>query len=234
MMRALDRGVGRILDKLEERGERNNTLIVFFSDNGGATTNSSWNGQLSGAKGSLREGGIRVPMIWSWPTKLPVGTKYDQTVSSLDVLPTFLAAAGATPLSLSPPASHENTNNRSWAVAKYGAYDGINLLTQLDKPDVARSKLLFWRLQGQASVLDGETKLMRLSHRPAQLFNTLSDASEQHDLADKDRDRLDQLFTKLGKWEAHLTTVPLWGSSPHWQGRSAKIYDTWAPRPEPE
>ncbi len=98
MMLALDRGVGRILDQLEKVGERENTLVCFFSDNGGATNNASWNGPLSGVKGCLREGGIRIPMIWSWPGMIPPNTTHNGVVSSLDLLPTFLAAAKAEPL----------------------------------------------------------------------------------------------------------------------------------------
>ena len=103
MMYALDRGVGRIRDQLQQNGQLENTLICFFSDNGGATGNASWNGPLSGVKGTLREGGVRVPMIWSWPDVLPSGTTHVDVMSSLDLLPTFLAAADAEPLPLAPP-----------------------------------------------------------------------------------------------------------------------------------
>ena len=96
MMFALDRGVGRIRDHLRDSGQLDDTLIVFFSDNGGATGNASWNGPLSGVKGTLREGGVRVPTIYSWPAVLPAGTTHSSPVSSLDLLPTFLAAANAT------------------------------------------------------------------------------------------------------------------------------------------
>ncbi len=65
-------------------------MIVFLSDNGGAISNASWNGELSGAKGTLLEGGVRVPMIWSCPSRIPSGTTCASAVSSLDILPTFL------------------------------------------------------------------------------------------------------------------------------------------------
>ncbi len=234
MMYALDRGVGRVRSYLEETGQLEQTLIVFFSDNGGATNNASWNGPLSGVKGCMREGGIRVPMIWSWPGQLPAGKRTDAVVSSLDVLPTFMAAAGADLLPLKPAPSHEDKRNRHRAEEKYGAYDGINLLPLLQgKSDPAR-RTLFWRLQGQRAIRDGKDKLITLSHRPAQLFQVTSDLAEADDRFDADRSRAEQLYQMLGEWEASLATVPLWGSSPTWNADSAKNYDNWGVKPEPQ
>ncbi len=234
MMYALDRGVGRIVRHLEENGQRDNTLICFFSDNGGATGNASWNGPFSGAKGTLREGGVRVPMIWSWPERLPSGTIHDGVVSSLDLLPTFMAACGADPLPLSPPRSHEDKRNRERSVKKYGAYDGKNILPQLSGHSPFERRTLFWRLQGQAAILDGNDKLIRLSHRAPQMFRPDEDVAEAIDRIDTDRTRADEMFQMLGKWESTLATVPLWGSSPYWIGHSAKLYEEFLPRPEPK
>ncbi len=234
MMLALDRGVGRIRAELKAKGQLENTLITFFSDNGGATGNASWNGPLSGAKGCLKEGGVRVPMIWSWPGTLPSSDIHKGVVSSLDLLPTFLSAAGGEPLALSPAKGHEDQRNRKTAVDKYGAYDGINLLPQLKGEVEAPSRTLFWRLQGQAAILSGEDKLIRLSHRPAQMFKPTADVAEKVDLAPSSSERLIDLFGQLGAWEASLPTVPLWGSSPFWISESAKHYDSWSQRPEPK
>ncbi|MCP4171621.1 MAG: sulfatase-like hydrolase/transferase [Fuerstiella sp.] len=234
MMYALDRGVGRIRSQLQAGGQLNNTLICFFSDNGGATGNASWNGPLSGVKGCLREGGVRIPMIWSWPDQLPAGETYAGVVSSLDLLPTFMTAAGGQPLPLSPPRAHEDRNNRQKSVKAYGAYDGSNVLSQLTDTSPPESRTLFWRLQGQTAVLDGSDKLIRLSHRPAQMFRPDVDQAESVDRMATDPVRAAELFQMLGRWEASLTTVPLWGSSPYWTGQSAKHYDMWPVRPEPE
>ena len=84
------------------------------------------------------------------------------------------------------------------------------------------------------AVLHGDDKLINLLHRPAQLFSPATDPGEREDRATADRETLESLFQRLGEWEATLPTVPLWGSSPHWSGDSARIYDTWDPRPEPE
>ncbi len=95
-------------------------------------------------------------------------------------------------------------------------------------------RTLFWRLQGQAAVLDGDEKLIRLSHRPAQMFRPASDVGEHQDLAATETVRFHELFQQLGQWESTLPTVPLWGSSPYWIGQSAKQYDELDARPEPE
>ncbi len=189
MMYALDRGVGRIRDHLQQTGQLENTLICFFSDNGGATGNASWNGPLSGVKGTLREGGVRVPMIWSWPDVLPSGTTHADVMSSLDLLPTFLAAAGAEPLPLSPPREYEDKNNRKRAVNQYGPYDGRDLLPQLQGEAEPSRRTLFWRLQGQTAIRDGDDKLITLSHRPAQLFQPQQDLGERVDRLEIDSTR---------------------------------------------
>lgn len=233
MLFALDRGVGRIRECLQETGQWDNTLCVFLSDNGGATNNGSWNGFLRGVKGCLREGGIRVPMIWTWPARFGGGQVCDAAVSALDILPTFLAACDAEPLPLEPPLSHQDKRNRNQMVATYGAYDGINLLPQLRMPDRRVARRLFWRLQGQAAVLDGDEKLVRLSHRPAEVFRVSDDAGESDDLSLKETEHTSRLLQELGRWEFLLPTMPAWGSSPYWNGQSANHYDNWLVRPEP-
>lgn len=234
MMLALDRGVGRVMDRLEELGARENTLVVFLSDNGGATNNASWNGALSGAKGTLREGGVRVPMIWSWPARIPSGGRCASLVSSLDILTTFMAAAQKQPLALNDPPSHADKRNQRAMHKLSGAYDGRNALPLLTDDGKDQPPARYWRLQGQAAVMRGDMKLIRLGHRPAQLFNVAEDPSESADLAGKDTETLEALYRDLGNWESSLPTVPLWDSSPFWWGDSARIYDSWSPRAEPK
>lgn len=233
MMWALDRGVGRIQAWLEQSGAAQNTLVVFFSDNGGPPENGSWNGPLSGGKGALKEGGVRVPMIWSWPGALPANQRYAQPVSALDLLPSFMAAAGAEPLPLREPMTHEDPRNFTQGVERFGAYDGVNVLPVLAGTAPAEPRTLFWRLQGQAAVRDGAEKLIRLSHRPAEVFNPNEDAAEQHDLAAGNAQRTAELFQLLAEWESMLPTVPLWDSSPYWQSQSAQHYDQRNPVAEP-
>ena len=98
MIDSLDRNVGRITAALQEAGRRENTLIFFLSDNGGASgARENWadNGPLRAGKGSLFDGGIRVPFAASWPARWPGGTTFEPMVISLDIAATALAAAGA-------------------------------------------------------------------------------------------------------------------------------------------
>ncbi|WP_281613044.1 sulfatase-like hydrolase/transferase [Flammeovirga sp. SubArs3] len=98
MVSALDDGVGRVLDALEEKGIADNTIVVFLSDNGGHE--GKWgadNGILKGEKGSIYEGGFRVPFAMRWPNKIQANTVYEKPVSSLDIMATAVEYAGASP-----------------------------------------------------------------------------------------------------------------------------------------
>lgn len=90
----IDWSTGQILDKLEQLGIDERTLVLFTSDNGGATRHGASNFPLAGAKGSTMEGGQRVCMVARWPGKIPAGTKCDAVTSTMDILPTFASLAG--------------------------------------------------------------------------------------------------------------------------------------------
>jgi arylsulfatase A-like enzyme len=127
MVSSLDDGVGRLLKTLEATGQRDNTLVVFLSDNGcpfyirGACSNAP----LSGHKALPWDGGIRVPFILSWPARLKPGVS-ERPVSSLDILPTVAKVAGA-------PGSE--------------TAEGLDLLAQIGSGNEARSaRTLFWRM----------------------------------------------------------------------------------------
>jgi hypothetical protein len=96
MTQALDDNVGKILAALDAHELSDNTLVVFTNDNGGAMPyNGSLNAPLRGTKGTVLEGGNRVPMTFRWPARLPAAAVYEHPVSTLDFLPTFAALGGA-------------------------------------------------------------------------------------------------------------------------------------------
>src|SRR5690606_13425514 len=93
MAQEMDKGIGEMLQAIEKRGIAEQTLVFFFSDNG-ANPNGS-NGKLKGHKGTLWEGGHRVPAFACWPGKIPAGRTVDQLAISLDLFPTLVEVAGA-------------------------------------------------------------------------------------------------------------------------------------------
>ena len=93
-LRAYDDQMGRLLDALENAGLADNTIVIYFSDNGGEALTGANNHPLSGSKYTTFEGGLRVPMIISWPGRLPSGKTYEHVSSTLDIVPTLLDAAG--------------------------------------------------------------------------------------------------------------------------------------------
>jgi arylsulfatase A-like enzyme len=181
----LDDAVGNVLTALRETGQVDNTLIWFFSDNGGpVSVTHSDNAPLRGAKGQVFEGGIRVPFLVSWPGRLPRGKDFAQPVTSLDVFATSVAIAGA-----SVPAGH--------------VLEGANVMPYLDgEATGAPHTQLFWRAGGGAkyAVREGEWKLVAGEGGGMQLFNLASDVAETKDLAAARPDVLARLRTAFDDW----------------------------------
>ena len=184
MIWAMDQGIGQILDKLREHQLERDTLVVFFADNGGYERNQSLNTPLRGQKGTLYEGGIRVPFLMQWPAKLEAGKVYEEPVITLDLLPMFAAAAG-----FSPPGDKP--------------FDGVNLLPHLtgeaQKPP---HETLFWRY-GNSAVRKGNHKLLVIDNTP-QLFDLSSDIEEQNDLSQKNPAIVQALERELEHWNSHM------------------------------
>jgi len=187
MMLSLDRACGQIIDKLKSLGLEENTLVVFTNDNGGPMDrNGSSNYPLSGVKATQLEGGIRVPGIVAWPGKLPAGSAYDYPLSTLDLIPTFVAAAGGDPESIE-------------------GLDGVDILPYLTGENQQwPHQTLYWRMETRGAIRDGDWKLLRFPDRPAELFNLAEDPAEQNNLADEHPEKVKMLFKKLFAWELEL------------------------------
>lgn len=204
MLYAMDRGIGRILDALEESGQRDNTLVIFVNDNGGATNNGSNNGAWRGRKGSKWEGGLRVPMLWSWPPTLPAGRRHDAMISSLDIVPTVLAAAG--------PAAAEASKG-----TPFGPFDGIDQTAALSRKmrTDTGSRRLFWRRGVAAAYREGPWKLVRVDTLPPQLIHLDQAADELTNFAQQYPDRVRSMLQALVRWESELAP-PRWTEGPRW------------------
>ena len=188
---AMDRACGRILDKLEELGLDENTLVVFANDNGGPDGTLTCNYPLSGCKSNHLEGGIRVPCIMKLPNVIKEGQTYDKAVSMLDMLPTFVNAAGGN-------------------ADKIEGLDGVDLLpfvTGANKKDP--HELLFWKKENRGVVRQGDWKMLRYPDRPAELYNLAKDVSENNNLAYEYPEKVREMYKLLWEWEGELER-PLW------------------------
>ncbi len=215
MMLSLDRACGQIIEKLDQLGLKENTLIVFTNDNGGPMDrNGSSNYPLSGVKGTQLEGGIRVPGIVSWPGKLAPDSRYDKPLTALDLLPTFVKAAGGDPESIE-------------------GIDGVDLIPYLQGNKQERPhETLYWKMESRGAIRDGDWKLLRFPDRPPQLYDIGKDPSEQNNLAAEYPDRVAALFRKLFTWELTLER-PLFMLRRAEEGWSARRADEFQKPPSP-
>jgi arylsulfatase A-like enzyme len=191
MLSALDDGIGTVLAKLKELKQEENTLVFFFSDNGGPTKQiTSSNGPLRGFKSQVWEGGVRVPFVAQWKGRIPAGRSYHHPVIQIDVQPTVLAAAGVNP---EPGAK----------------FDGVNLLPYLtgDASEAPHSAL-FWRFGKQRAARSGDWKLIDIGGG-AKLFDLKTDIGEQNDVADANPEKVKELEAAYSDWNK-LNMEPKW------------------------
>jgi arylsulfatase A-like enzyme len=187
VMSAMDEAVGKILAKIRDRGQDENTLIFFLSDNGGPTgQTTSSNVPLRGHKASTWEGGVRVPFCAQWKGKLPAGKTYDNPIIQLDILPTALAAAGT-------------QADPAWKL------DGVNLLPYLTGEKTERPhETFYWRFGEQWAIRDGDWKLVvgNGGDRAGELYNLAEDRNESRNLAPEMTDKVRELKAKWDSWNA--------------------------------
>jgi arylsulfatase A-like enzyme len=194
MIRSIDRSVGRVMQTLRDEGLDENTLVIFTSDNGapGYIGLPEVNRPYRGWKLTQFEGGLRVPFVAKWPGHIQPGTQYKSAVSSIDILPTVAAAAGA-PVPADRP------------------IDGVNLLPYLGKERAAQApRALFWRDGPMRTVQEQGWKLT-VTERPKKdwLFNLNTDPTEKNNLAATEPEKMAQLKSKL---QAHHAGMP----APRW------------------
>jgi arylsulfatase A len=188
MLAHLDHSVGQLLDKLDALGISENTVVIFTSDNGGLTDLTN-NYPFRSGKSTLYEGGIRVPLLIRWPSRIAAGTVSNAVVNSTDYYPTFLDIANL-PLE---PESHK---------------DGSSILPLLLNDAPAQSRTVYWhqphyRTKGpQSAVRSGNWKLLyNKEPESIELYDLASDPGESNDLAEVYPEVKQSL---LGKLENHL------------------------------
>ena len=206
MVYRLDQNVGKILNEVRTQGIERETFIVFLSDNGGPTAdNGAVNLPLRGGKTTVLEGGIRVPMIFKWPATLPSGMTVDEMVSSLDIVPTFVGAAGG-------------------SIDKTDKLTGVDLLPFLSgSRAVVPHESLKWTYTVGSAIRTGEWKLIRLPDRLPMLYHLSDDIGEKDDLALREVERTRSMLQELGEWEVRLPN-PVFREPADWRLRHLKFY----------
>jgi arylsulfatase A-like enzyme len=197
MVEALDLAVGKVLAKLDELGLRENTLVMFTSDNGGLSTSEGWptsNLPWRGGKGWMYEGGIREPLLVRWPGVVEAGSVVGAPVSSPDYFPTLLEAAGV------PPRPGQ-------------VLDGVSLMP-LFRGGTLPERALFWHYphygnQGgapSAAVRRGDWKLIEwYEDQRIELFHLADDPGERADRAARETARAEALRDELHAWQRQVS-----------------------------
>jgi arylsulfatase A-like enzyme len=188
MIEGLDRGVGAILNQLRTSGLEENTLVFFLSDNGGPKSGGAYrNGPLRDFKGSVYEGGIRVPLFVCWPGHIEPGQIVDRPISALDVFATSVAAAGG-------------------KLPSDRVYDSQSLLPVLtggQQPSDTRP--LFWDALGMQGVRLGDWKIvLKNGGRVKELYNIREDIGEKNNLISAYPERVADMEHMLRNWQSGL------------------------------
>jgi arylsulfatase len=208
MVSRMDRDIGRLLAQLKEMGVDEDTLVMFTSDNGatydvGGAHSEFFesNANLRGAKGSVYEGGLRVPMIARWPGHTPEGAVTDAVGAFWDLLPTLIEVTGVDRDDLPTPPPYE---------VPEGGFDGTSLLPVLLGEAQTGERTLYWEFPGygsQQALRQGDWMLVRRQLNNAkktttELFDLGKDISQENDVA---ADHPELVAEMLARMEAEHT-----------------------------
>ncbi|ATL28906.1 sulfatase [Streptomyces formicae] len=187
LVQDLDRSIGEVLRALRKSGQERDTLVFFASDNGGERFSYNW--PLSGNKGSLKEGGIRVPTIVRWPARIDGGQVSHEPVFTPDWTATLLEIGGARPGPAHP-------------------LDGTSLAPYLLKGEEIAERELFWRVRGERALRRGDWKYYRGKDGADQLFHLTDDLREQADRAVAEPELLAGLKAAWERTDKELLPYP--------------------------
>jgi arylsulfatase A-like enzyme len=200
MVYEMDQGIGKLLEKVDELGLADNTVVWFLSDNGGMKRTSD-NRPLRGSKGNAYEGGLRVPMIVKWPGKTPEGVVLEEAVTSLDIGATAIAMAGGDPVK-----------------AGLHGKDIRPYMTQQSRE--APHDLLYWHTaKGNIPggvIREGDFKLVVAAKGETELYNLKDDLGESTDLAASQPEHVQGMLARWKEWNK--------GSKPDLWGTPTKAY----------
>ncbi|HHK42127.1 MAG TPA: N-acetylgalactosamine-6-sulfatase, partial [Planctomycetaceae bacterium] len=177
----MDAAIGRLLRLLDEKGIADNTIVIFFSDNGGS--GGADNGPLRGHKGQMWEGGIRVPCLVRWPAGgVPAGKVSHAFLTSLELLPSLASAADV-------------------AVPEGVVLDGFDWWATLRGEAPSPRREMFWKRRNHVAARVGKWKWVDMGKAGRGLFDLEADIGETHDLSQERPDVLAMVQERLAEWE---------------------------------
>ena len=206
---AVDQNVGRILQRLTELNLRDNTIVIFTSDNGGT---NQFTPPLKGGKGQLYEGGIRIPLVVSWPALKNPGRFCDAPVASVDWYPTLLELAG-----LKAPEGQ--------------VLDGISLVPALENKELPARDYMFWhfpcyvgRATPSSAVRAGDWKLLEFFEEGSsfELYDLKQDPNEERDLSAKNPEKTAELRLILKDWQKKTAAALPSGPNPAFDANASR------------
>lgn len=181
----MDDAIGEVLDHLRESKQDQNTFVLFQSDNGGG--GNGGNAPLKGSKSTLWEGGLRVPFVARWPGKIPAGRVSDEFATTLELLPTLAAAAGA-------------------KLPEGVILDGHDVLPVLTGKSPSPRKEMFWEFRGQKAARIGNYKWIE-SDKANGLYDLTSDIGEKNDLSAAMSDVAADVRARWTAWRKQMDTA---------------------------
>jgi hypothetical protein len=180
MCENIDWNVGRVLAKLDELGLAENTIVIYFSDNG--PNSWRWNGDMRGRKGSTDEGGVRSPLLVRWPARIRPGTRISEIAAAIDLLPTLCELAGVRHVGEKP-------------------LDGISLAARLTgEVDALPDRMIFSHWNGRVSA---RTNQYRLDHA-GRLYDMVVDPGQRHDVSGAHAEVAARLTAFVAEWKAEV------------------------------
>jgi arylsulfatase A-like enzyme len=179
----MDNAIGNILQIIKDAGKEENTLIIFFSDNGGS--GSSDNSPLQGGKSNFFEGGIRVPCIVKWPEKIHGSQVIDNFLSSLEIFPTILSAT--------------DIDKPDGLIL-----DGFNMMPLLSGEDKSiEREEMYWEARDKFAARIGNWKLVDNIDKKG-FYDLSKDISEETDLTDSLPDKFAEINDKFNTWKKEM------------------------------
>lgn len=181
----MDEAIGAVLGELRSLGRERNTLVMFLSDNGGS--GNGGNAPLKGSKGTMWEGGLRVPFVAWWPGRLPAGRVTDEFLTALELLPTICAATGA-----KPPRGVK--------------LDGFDMLPVLRGEMKSPRKEMFWQRRGDKAARFENWKWVQgaKSGKGGGLFDLSKDPGEERDLSAERPDLAASMKARFEAWRREM------------------------------